>query len=81
MKPNPKDWTDDRCAELDALVSLIREASAINNGSNCLQRISKCIDLAESLNKTDFATGRAGFIRWLEELAIKDRFGATPPTT
>lgn len=73
--PNPKDWTDDRCAELDALSTLLREVSTIDRGSGCLQRIAKCIDLAESLSKTDFATARPGFSRWLEELAVKDRFG------
>lgn len=64
-------WTDDRCAELDQLRTLLREVSAIDNGNHCLERIARCIRLADSL--TAFDTGRRVFVGFLEDLAIADR--------
>lgn len=65
-------WTDDRCAELEQLRQLLRDVSAINNGSHCLERIARCIEIADALQQTDF-TGRRSFYGFVEDLAIADR--------
>lgn len=67
-------WNDERCSELELLQRLVREVSTINNSNRCLERIADCIDMAEKLNATDYDTCRPGFVRWLHELAIADRF-------
>lgn len=62
-------WPKDRIDDLIALRVLIREVGTINNGSHCLQRIARCIELAEALDKTDYLTGRESFITFLEKQA------------
>ena len=68
-------WDSMRCIELDRLQELIHEVAAINNGSNCLGRIARCIEIAELLNRAELGSGRTSFKQFLRERAIEDRFG------
>jgi hypothetical protein len=69
----PLAWTDERCKELDELGTLLREVAAINHGSNCLERIQRCIALAEKLNRDDLFKCRDSLHKFLRGLAIADR--------
>ena len=69
----PLAWTDDRCKEIDELGTLLREVARINNGSNCLERIQRCIVLAEKLSRDDLFTCRDSLTNFLRGLAIADR--------
>jgi hypothetical protein len=69
----PLAWTDDRCKELDELGTLLREVAAINHGSNCLERIGRCIALAEKLDRGDLVQRRDSLHNFLRGLAIADR--------
>ena len=69
----PRAWTDDRCKELDELGTLLREVARINHGSNCLERIQRCIALAEKLDRDDLFKCRDSLHTFLRELAIADR--------
>ena len=66
-------WTDARCAELEILQTLLREVSSINNGSYCLGRIARCIELAKQLNSGSLRDGTESFHRFLCNLAIAER--------
>lgn len=70
-------WTEDRCAELDELVDLLREVAAINHGSNCLERIRRCIALAEKLSRDAISENRDSLLTFLRGLAIAERLSAT----
>lgn len=69
----PLAWTEDRCKELDELGTLLREVSSINHGSNCLERIARCIALAEKLSRDDLFKCRDSLHNFLRGLAIEDR--------
>jgi hypothetical protein len=69
----PLAWTDARCKELDELGTLLREVAAINHGSNCLERIQRCIALAEKLDRDDLSKCRDSLHNFLRGLAIADR--------
>lgn len=69
----PLAWTEDRCKELDELGTLLREVARINHGSNCLERIQRCIVLADKLNSDDLFTCRDSLHHFLRGLAIADR--------
>lgn len=66
-------WTDDRTTELTELWDLLNEVSVINKGNCVLERLQKCISLAEKLKTSDIETGRMSFITFLNQQAIKDR--------
>lgn len=69
-------WTDDRCAELDALFRLLCEVQSINRGSNAVGRILECEQLAKQLYETNLESGRMSFHQFLKELALEDRSNA-----
>ncbi len=69
-------WTNDRCKELEALRSLLCEVSTINRGSGCIERIQKCIELADRLQQFDLDSGRESFWYFLHAQAIADRQAA-----
>ena len=69
----PLAWTDERCKELDELGTLLREVASINHGSNCLERIHRCIALAEKLNRDDLFRCRDSLHTFLRGLAIAER--------
>jgi hypothetical protein len=70
---SPLAWTDDRCKELEELGTLLREVASINHGSNCLERIKRCIALAEKLDRDDLFKCRDSLHNFLRGLAIADR--------
>lgn len=79
-KPNPQVregtvWDESRCDEFEMLERLLNEVSMIDNGSGCVGRILKCIEMAKQLNKCDLNTGRPSFARFIHGIAIEDRFG------
>jgi hypothetical protein len=76
----PHAWTDDRCKELEELGTLMREVAAINHGSNCLERIHRCIALAEKLSRDDLFRCRDSLHNFLRGLAIADRSSGPKPT-
>lgn len=69
----PLAWTDDRCAELELLGTLLREVASINHANNCLSRIARCIDLAERLSRDDLVACRNSLLSFLRAQAIDDR--------
>lgn len=69
----PLVWTDDRCQELDDLGTLLREVASINSGSGWIDRIERCIALAEKLNRDDLLKSRDSLHSFLRGLAIADR--------
>lgn len=69
----PLAWTEDRCRELDELGTLLCEVASINHGNNCLERIARCIALAEKLNRDDLFKCRDSLHTFLRKLAIADR--------
>lgn len=68
-------WDESRCKEYELLCRLLREASAINRGSNCLERIAKVIQIAEELHKSDLRSCRPSFESFLLDRILVDRFG------
>ena len=60
-------WTVERCDQLAELRELVREAGSINRGNMVIERLARCIELAERLN------GRDGFLAFLDDLAIAER--------
>ncbi len=81
-KPDPNSpWDEKRCRELSDLELLVREVGTINHGSSALERIQRCIDLAESLSRIDLDHYRTSFLEFLRKEAIRSRFpnAATEP--
>ena len=66
-------WTDDRANELEMLRQLLIEVQSINRGSHVLERLRKCIDLAETLDRVDLAKRHDSFYGFLRDLCIDDR--------
>jgi hypothetical protein len=73
-------WTDDRIAELEDFERLLREARAINSSNNCLERIARCIDLADDLSLTNSATHRPSFREFLRDISIADQTASLAET-
>lgn len=56
----------------------IRELSSIpleHSGNGCLERIARCIEIAERLDHTTYDPVRRSFLGFLNDIAIADRFG------
>lgn len=61
-------WPEDRRREYVALAELVREVRRLNKGSGDLQRIERCIAIAEALSRDDLAalpTPKVGLMTWL----------------
>jgi hypothetical protein len=69
-------WTDDRCTELDKFRELLTEVQSINRGSHILERLARCITIAEALDKVDLQRARASFYQFLNDLAVEERSDA-----
>lgn len=61
----PADWTKDRREELSELRTLLFEVQSINSGSHCLERIKKCMEIAERLTRSDLDKPRESFLNFL----------------
>jgi hypothetical protein len=60
-----KMWPTKRRKEIGLVQELLKEASMINNGNHCLERIRKVIKLAKRLDKVDLRKGEPSFTQWL----------------
>lgn len=67
-------WDESRCEEYGLLETLLSEVSSLNRGNHVIERMQKCIDIAERLNHTELDAGRMSFRTFLRDLALKDRF-------
>lgn len=68
-------WPKDRRTELAQLQQLLNEATLINNGSRCLERIRTVIELSEKLTETDLKNGRQSFMGFLISEAVDNQSG------
>ncbi len=66
-------WDNHRCDQMKQMQDLIFEVSCINSGNHCLERIRKCIDIADELRKYDRNSGKKNFHDFLADLAIEER--------
>ncbi len=66
-------WDKARCEELKTLRLLLQEVRDIDNGNRCLDRIARCIQMADSLCAFDLNSGRRNFIDFLTCVAIDGR--------
>lgn len=64
-------WPEHRIKELQSFHELLREVTMINHGTHCLERVARCIDLAEKLRDLDLKTDPviAPFADFLVEIA------------
>ncbi len=62
-------WDEHRWKQLFSLETLLNEVTMINSGSHCLERIQKCIALAEEL-RSDPAMLRMSLPSFLKEKAL-----------
>lgn len=67
-------WDESRCKEYEMLETLLSEVSSLNRGNHVIERMQKCIDIAERLNSTNLDSGRMCFRGFLHRQIIKDRF-------
>ena len=67
------DWDDSRCEELTDFGVLRSEVAALNKGSHVIERMRRCIEIAERLNRTYILIPRESFNQFLKRLAIKER--------
>lgn len=64
-------WSEYRVAQVEDLKRLVREVLAINNGSHCLERIKRCIDIAYELDSTCYDPVRQSFMQFIEHQAVE----------
>lgn len=62
-------WSQDRLRELAVLDHLLREASSINDGNHCLERIASVIKDAKALMDSNLFDGRRSFMQFLIQQA------------
>lgn len=67
-----KEWDDSRWEELELLRTLLFEVSKINSATNCLDRIAKCVEMAERLNSWSKDRRCASFFAFLQNLAERE---------
>lgn len=72
MKPIPfaPGWNEARWHQLFDLERLLNEVTMINHGSNALDRIQRCIELAEKLRFDDHSNLFVSLPTFLKEQAI-----------
>ena len=74
VKPTPTPaWPADRREELRVLRQLVTEVRAINCSSGVLDRLLRCIELADKLDRLEFDTPRQSFLQFLAAEATKEK--------
>ena len=67
-------WTLDRRMEVQKLEKLLSELTTINHGSGAIERLQRCIALAEELRYSDLGSSkqppRHSFVTFLTDLAL-----------
>lgn len=58
-------WNKSRRKELAMLQELLREVASINSGNCCLERIRRCIGMAEKLHLSSLEKPRKSFMSFL----------------
>ena len=66
-------WPEDRLDELDLLQLLVNEVQSINRGSHVIERLTRCIELAEKLDRTDYGKGRHSLMAFIRDVSRGDR--------
>lgn len=64
-------WPEFRLAQFDMMVELIREVSAMNRANCILERMKKCIELADRLDRFDMDLRKSSFVQFLKDLAYE----------
>ena len=64
------EWPEDRWTELVELRDMLGELRQINNGSGAIQRLLKCVEVAQKLTTTDYRGCRKSFLLFLEDRAL-----------
>lgn len=79
--PNPRFWTNKRCEDLEKLERFLADIRGINNGSSFLEKVARCILLADELSTTDWVSDipKQHFVAFLNDCAICDRFYENNP--
>ena len=67
------DWDDSRCEELAYFGLLLSEVASLNKGSHVIERMQRCIEIAERLDRADIRIPRASFNQFLRGLAVEER--------
>ena len=62
----PTPWTRDRGKQFEKLKKLISEVRTINSDTGTLQRLARCIDMAQELDVMFDAQAQPGFMTFLE---------------
>lgn len=65
-------WTKGRLRELAELHDMLGELRQINYGSGAIQRLLKCVQVAQELSTTDYSVPRKSFLLFLEDMARPD---------
>jgi hypothetical protein len=68
------DWTGERCEQLVTLIRLLNSVSLLNHSTNFIGNVQRCIELADELRSWKMDAPSAGFLDFLRDQAIKDRF-------
>jgi thiaminase len=76
MKPN---WPRDRIHEIEQLQLLLNTVTTINHGSGAIERIQRCISIAERLQETCLKNARPSFTQFLISEAWKQQTAPTLP--
>jgi hypothetical protein len=69
------EWTQERAFQLRELSKLLSTLSGINDGSDFLGNMHKCVETAERLRSSDAAVCKNSFIEFLTDLCIDERTG------
>lgn len=64
-------WPVDRREELNLLIRLFNECLRINSATNVVDRLTRIIEFAEILTKTDFIKPRVSFLTFVVDEAKK----------
>ena len=67
-------WTDERCEQFKKLDRLLSAVSMLNHSTNFIGHVQECIDLADELRRWDLDGLLVGFVDFLRDQIIEDRF-------
>ena len=65
-------YDQSRREEVLLMQNLIREISTINKGSNFLDKMNSCIEMAQKLQKDNMVVPRASFVDFIHNEATKN---------
>ncbi len=71
-------WDQARWNQLFTLQDLLNEVSMLNRGTGTIERLQRCIAMAEELRCGDLVTSRASLPRFLMERALAGSSPCSP---